>query len=284
MSSPSLKVGLLIRRGVKVESYLSSDGSVYVRVRRVRGSGGELRTRLCKAIPYLGNYCERCAHPLAPGTFCTAHDPQREYLDKTLAVGLYLTNDVLLELTLKGLSVPNELTNLIRALKISKEAALKLGVSMALVVKGRLFGIGVEDIDYITYVPKLESELKVDIDTNKRYNQAELLAKVISKVLNIEVIDAVVKTKPVSLLGLNISDRYDLAMSSYEVNRGVIRELEEARILLVDDVRTSGATGNAIARKLKEAGAKRVYLLVAGRATFKSQLLKFIDYYLSTHQ
>jgi len=38
-------------------------------------------------------------------------------------------------------------------------------------------------------------------------------------------------------------------------------------VLLIDDVRTSGATGSACARAVVEAGASRTVLYVAGRDT-----------------
>jgi predicted amidophosphoribosyltransferase len=44
------------------------------------------------------------------------------------------------------------------------------------------------------------------------------------------------------------------------------RRLKNAHVLLVDDIMTSGATCNEAARMLRNAGARRVTVVVAARA------------------
>lgn len=176
-----------------------------------------------------------------------------------------------------GLS--NILTHYILGVKQSRSYVPPLAASMALVLKERVYGIGVSDIDVVTFVPKHRSELKEDLEDRVRYNQAELLANWIGQYLGLEVVEIVEKLRPLSLAGLDVHERYRIASNVYRLKSGARYLVEGKRVLLVDDVRTSGATANTIARLLKDAGAKRVYLLVAGRATHYDTMRKIIDEY-----
>jgi len=66
-------------------------------------------------------------------------------------------------------------------------------------------------------------------------------------------------------IGLPYTARYTNVRGAFAVRRGV--ELNKARILLIDDVRTSGATLDECARVLRKAGAAEVYAAVVARVT-----------------
>jgi len=238
----------------------------------------EQATRIAKLIPYFKKYCRKCAHPL-PLSWrnCKAHDERLEHVDATLAAGLYYTRRVREEL---GLS--NVLTGYILGAKQSKSYIPLLAAAMALVVKEKVYGVGIDDIDIVTFVPKHDSELKRDIDDGTYYNQAELLAKWVAQHLGLKAVEIVEKLRPLSLAGLDVWERYRIASEVYRLKSDARGLVEDKRVLLVDDVRTSGATANTIARLLKDAGAKRVYLLVAGRATHYDTMRKIIEEYAAT--
>lgn len=65
-------------------------------------------------------------------------------------------------------------------------------------------------------------------------------------------------------IGLNYQQRKANVRNAFAMRRGVT--LREARVLLVDDVRTTGATVNECAGVLKEAGAAEVYVAVVAQA------------------
>lgn len=100
------------------------------------------------------------------------------------------------------------------------------------------------------------------------YNQAEALAisaceyfqsKGISASLNREIL---VKRRETSQQKhLTYVERKVNASGAYHVHRR--KECQEKTLVLVDDISTTGATGNECSAKLMDAGAKKVYFLVA---------------------
>ena len=64
--------------------------------------------------------------------------------------------------------------------------------------------------------------------------------------------------------GLRLRDRFRNVKGAFGVRRGYA--LAGARVLLVDDILTTGATCSAAAEVLKEAGAARVAVAVVARA------------------
>lgn len=114
----------------------------------------------------------------------------------------------------------------------------------------------------------MEGEIIVPVpmtekDEKKRgFNQSELLARDIGERLNIPVLPALSKTKDTApqkeLSGRarrnNVKDCFSAAFAEYIAGR---------KILLVDDVFTTGATANECARTLLRAGAASVSVLTA---------------------
>lgn len=90
------------------------------------------------------------------------------------------------------------------------------------------------------------------------YNQSELIAKAIARALNKEIIiDALVKrknTKPQSTLGK--LDREKNVQGVFEIRNA--KKIEKKRVVIFDDIYTTGATTNACKKILEEAGAEKV--------------------------
>ncbi len=61
-------------------------------------------------------------------------------------------------------------------------------------------------------------------------------------------------------IGLSFSDRARNVHGAFSMRRGVA--LHDSRLLLIDDVKTTGATINECAKVLREAGAEKVYTAV----------------------
>jgi ComF family protein len=97
------------------------------------------------------------------------------------------------------------------------------------------------------------------------FNQSSLLANEIAQRGGLPVIHPIRRTRAtVSQAGLSNSKRRANVAGAFAVKQR--RSVGGLRILLVDDVMTTGATASACARVLKRAGAKYVALLALARA------------------
>ncbi len=101
---------------------------------------------------------------------------------------------------------------------------------------------------------------------SRGYNQAELLAAIVAKelqiVLDISSLTRVKDTPP--LANFNGKQRRNILANAFSA-----KELAGQTILLIDDIYTSGATLNAAAKALKDAHAAKVYALCV--ATYKEE-------------
>ncbi|MCB2077051.1 MAG: ComF family protein [Novosphingobium sp.] len=99
------------------------------------------------------------------------------------------------------------------------------------------------------------------------FNQAALLANEIARARNASLcVDALERCKATpSLGGLGQKARKRALSGAIVVNSKRIERLTGSRVLLVDDVLTSGATTNACVSALKRAGAERVVIACFAR-------------------
>jgi ComF family protein len=97
------------------------------------------------------------------------------------------------------------------------------------------------------------------------FNQSELLARAVALRCGIPVVRALRRGRATKAqAGLTNAARRENVMRAFQVSRR--HSVRGKRILLVDDVLTTGATAAACATVLKRAGAKSVTLLALARA------------------
>jgi ComF family protein len=108
------------------------------------------------------------------------------------------------------------------------------------------------------------------------FNQAELLAREIARRWNAPVGNVVRRVRfTASQAGLTLAQRRLNVRGAFSAKRGV--RLDGMRVLLVDDVLTTGASAGACARALKRAGTAHVALLTLARADRRATL-SYLDF------
>lgn len=110
--------------------------------------------------------------------------------------------------------------------------------------------------DGICFVPLATvNELK------RGFNQSKILAEKISKITGIKLLDGALKCKKssVSQHSLSLDERFNHVKGRYSCHLN----LKGKTILLVDDIKTSGATLDECSRQLLSCGANKVYCITA---------------------
>lgn len=120
----------------------------------------------------------------------------------------------------------------------------------------------IEEADAITPVPLHPLRL-----LGRRYNQAAEIARPLARMTGTPYLpDALVRRRATETQGgKSGSGRRRNVAGAFEVPAGRRPQVEGLRILLIDDVLTTGATAEGCARALKAAGAARVDLAVLAR-------------------
>ena len=115
-------------------------------------------------------------------------------------------------------------------------------------------------IDCICYVPISKDSLK-----KRGFNQCSVLAKNISSILDIPVIDCLVKvkeTKEQKLLGKE--ERMKNILDAFEIKNK--EKLFKKNILLIDDVYTTGDTINECKKNIEKCNINKIYLLTIAKS------------------
>ena len=114
--------------------------------------------------------------------------------------------------------------------------------------------------DIIAPVPLHPDRLR-----ERGYNQAELIARPLARRLGLKLqSNMLVRTKPrPPQLVLSRTERWKSVRGAYATREGV--RVDKLRVLLVDDVMTTGATLDSCARALRKAGAAEIFGLTVAR-------------------
>ena len=115
-------------------------------------------------------------------------------------------------------------------------------------------------IDCICYVPISKDSLK-----KRGFNQCSVLAKNISSILDIPVIDCLVKVKETKEQKLlDKEERMKNILDAFEIKNK--EKLFKKNILLIDDVYTTGATINECKKNIEKCNINKIYLLTIAKS------------------
>lgn len=191
-------------------------------------------------------YCLLCGDPaygeLPNAYFCPACRKRKPFFDCARSAAVYtgLLKEMILDFKYRG------------AIWLSPD----LGQLMLACLRTHF---SAPDIDCVTYVPLHKTR-----ERERTYNQSFLLAKEIAVGLNRKASDYLARVQAAtSQTHLTSAERADNVKNKFTVKKRC--DLKGQRVLLVDDVMTTGATVNECARVLKNAGAREVLVLTAAR-------------------
>jgi competence protein ComFC len=149
------------------------------------------------------------------------------------------------------------LRNAMHRLKYKGDIALGDALAQPLI---RLLATTDWNIDLVTAVP-----LGVARQAERGYNQAALLAKPIAisrgAPLRLKALRKLRETR--SQVGLSVLERRQNVENAFQADPGSV---QGKRILLIDDVTTSGATVKACTKALNQVGARQVFVLTLAHA------------------
>lgn len=203
----------------------------------------ESRYNLCadciEALPFIdGDICLNCGVSI---------DNEAEYCDRCQS------NPSVFKINRSPFLYEGKARDMIHALKFGGKKYLvkTIGAVMA----DTFLKYGMEG-EIIVPVPMTEKDEK-----KRGFNQAELLAYEVGARLNIPVLPALKKTKETSMQKeLSGKDRAENLNKVFEM---VYPQVKDRKILLIDDIFTTGATANECAKALLKGKCKEVSVLTA---------------------
>jgi ComF family protein len=186
--------------------------------------------------------CQRCGEPVEDPTIdlCVRCGTAIYASDLILSLGPYL----------------GDWGRLVRLLKFEREMAIGhwLGSRMA-----ELLAVSVEAQAFsaVTFVPMTRRDRRA-----RGFNQAEVLARIIARQLNLPLRRLLIKTRETRLQSrLSASERKGNLQDAFRL---LPSDCEQ--VLLVDDICTTGSTIEECARTLKRGGVQSVVAMTVARA------------------
>ncbi|WP_408955659.1 ComF family protein [Natroniella sp. ANB-PHB2] len=189
-------------------------------------------------IEFIGDdYCVKCGK-LTKNKLCLDCREQERFFSKARAVGLYDAG----------------LKEYIKQLKYDKRQQLATPLARLLIRYAEHY-YQINELDLITYIPIHKQRLE-----ERGFNQAYLLAQQLSQELRLPIkslLARIVDTARQSDLARQ--ERLQNLAGKFEVENQQLTKGQ--RVLLVDDIFTTGATVNEASRLLLEAGAEEVKVI-----------------------
>ena len=109
---------------------------------------------------------------------------------------------------------------------------------------------------FVTFIPMYKSD-----EAARGFNQARLLAEIVSEECSIPLRDVLIKKHKTKMQKRQAAtDRFINMYGVFELKEN--ENVNEANVLLIDDVKTTGSTLTSVALTLKAYGAKSVYCAV----------------------
>ena len=155
-----------------------------------------------------------------------------------------------------------ESSNIVKALKYGGRKYYAKHIAKMMTEDKTIF----EQVDIITFVPMLNKKQKV-----RGYNQAEEIAREISKIVDLPVIDCLEKiSENKNQAKLNKEERLKNLSGIICLCENVKDDLKGKYVLIIDDVFTTGATLSECAKILKASKPKQINALTFAKTKLNS--------------
>ncbi len=196
-------------------------------------------------------YCSKCSRPL-PSTFksiptflCPECRRQNVYFNRAFIPTLY-----------EGV-----MKKVIHLLKYNKKTGIMRSLEKIIRSYFNCLNSSFPCLDLVVPIPLHRKKLR-----ERGFNQAELIAKVVAKHLQVRLTKGNLKRTKATITQTSL-DRKERRRNLREAFTVKNRDGFQAKnVLLVDDVYTTGTTIKEAAKVLKEAGVKEVYVFALARA------------------
>ena len=207
----------------------------------IQSEEGAVCNKCLEKLPYVKKICLRCGSPLkSKANYClTCKNTERSF-----------------DIARSPLIYKDMVSNLIQNFKyngkkyLAKYMAEYMAKSYEEIKKEKF------EADLIVPVP-----LHIKRQKQRGFNQSELLAKELSKIINVKVnVNNLVRNKVTQTqTKLSYLERQENLKDAFEIKNKT--DFKNKTILLIDDVLTTGSTVNHCSEVLKKAGAKAVCVL-----------------------
>lgn len=209
-----------------------------------------------KALPHNDSCCKRCALPLA------------EDVSNPVLCGRCIQKTPAFDYAYSPFRYEDDIINLVHQLKFSEKITYaRVFSEILLAILQEKLLLTQEQIinnrpDCLLPVALHNTRLR-----QRGFNQSIEIARVISRKLEIPIeYDAIIRQRSTSFqTGLNARQRQKNIKGAFSLVGGI----REKHVLIIDDVMTTGATVNELARILKKNNVARVGVLSIARAPLK---------------
>ena len=202
----------------------------------------------CK-ITYNTQYCLKCGRAIANmATYCDECQNVTQPYDLARAPLIY----------------ENETVSVVHKLKYG--GAKYLAENMAQFMADVYYEQNI-NADFITFVPMYHKKQK-----QRGYNQAELLANELSKLINLPVVSTLNRVKQsANLARMGRQERREAIESAFE-SIVTKNDVKDKNVLLIDDVFTTGATSGQCCKVLKKLKCGKITVLTFATSRQKPEL------------